>query len=47
MAGKRKIQRKHFKAVFALGRLKTVQKKGRDKAMVQKKTEYWQEVNSE
>lgn len=47
MAGKRKRQRKHFKAVFALGGLKTEQMKGRDRAMVQKKTEYWQEVNSE
>ena len=47
MVGKRKKQCKHFKTVFALGKLKTEQMKGRDKTMLQKKTEYWQEANSE
>ena len=47
MVGKRKRQRKHFNKVFVLGRAKTEQMKGRDKTMLQKKTEYWQEVKSE
>ena len=48
MVGKRiRQQRKHFNIVFALERAKTEQMKGRDKTMLQKKTEYQQEVNSE
>ena len=48
MKVKRKRQpRKHFKTVFALGKVQTEQMKGRDKTMLQKKTEYQQEVNSE
>ena len=48
MAGKRKRnQRNCLFVVFALVKVKTEQMKGRDKTMLQKKTEYWQEVNSE
>lgn len=48
MTGKRKRQqRKQLSAVFALDKVKTEKLKGRDKTMLQKKTEYWQEVNSE
>ncbi|MBQ3202650.1 MAG: hypothetical protein IJB36_03305 [Clostridia bacterium] len=48
MLGKRKRQqRKHFNIVFALEKAKTEQMKGRDKTMLQKKTEYRQEVKSE
>ena len=48
MTGKRKRQqRKQYSLVFALGKVQTEQMKGRDKTMLQKKTEYWQEVNSE
>ncbi len=47
MLDKRKRQRKHFNTMLALGKAKAEQMKGRDKAMLQKKTEYWQEVNSE
>ena len=47
MVGKRKRQqRKQLSMVLALGGAKTEQVKGRDKTMLQKKTEYWQEVNS-
>ena len=45
MLGKRKKQRKHFITVFALSKVQTEQMKGRDKTMLQKKTEYRQEVN--
>lgn len=44
---RKRLQRKHFNKLFVLGRAKTEQTKGRDKTMLQKKTEYWQEVNSE
>ena len=48
MVGKRKrLQRKQLGTVLVLGKLKTKQMKERDKTMLQKKTEYWQEVNSE
>ena len=48
MTGKRKrLQRKQLITVFVLGKVQTEQLKGRDKTMLQKKTEYWQEVNSE
>ena len=48
MVGKRKRrQRNYLNTVFALDRAKTEQLKGRDKTMLQKKTEYWQEVNNE
>ena len=48
MAGKRKrLQRKQISTWLALGKVQTEQMKGRDKTMLQKKTEYWQEVNSE
>ena len=48
MAGKRKrLQRKQLITVFALGKVQTEQMKGRDKTMLQEKTEYWQEVDSE
>jgi len=48
MVSKRKrLQRKQFGMAFALKRTKTEQLKGRDKTMLQKKTEYWQEVKSE
>lgn len=40
-------QRKQFSKVFALGKVKTEQKKGRDRTMLQKKTDYRQEVSSE
>ena len=43
MLGKRKRrQRKQLSMVLALGRTKTEQMKGRDKTMLQKKTEHWQ-----
>lgn len=48
MIGKRKgQQRNYLNTVFALGSAKTEQMKGRDKTMLQKETEYWQEVNNE
>ena len=48
MAGKRKRQKhKHFGTRLVLSKVQTEQKKGRDKTMLQKKTEYWQEVNDE
>lgn len=47
MAGKRIRQRKQFSKALALGKVQTGQTKGRDKAMLHKKSEYWQEVNSE
>lgn len=48
MTGKRnRLQRKQLGTVLALGKIQTEQMKGRDKTMLQKKTEYWQEVNSE
>lgn len=48
MVGKRQWQqRKQFSTVFVLERAKTEQLKGRDKTMLQKKTEYQQEVKSE
>ena len=48
MVGKRRWQkRKQFSTELALGRAKAEQVKGRDKTMLQKKTEYWQEVRSE
>lgn len=48
MVGKRqRQQRKQFNTVFVLERTKTEQMKGRNKTMLQKKTEYRQEVNSE
>ncbi len=48
MVSKRKRQqRNHLKTVFALERAKAEQMKGRDEIMLQKKTEYWQEVKSE
>ena len=48
MTGKRKRQqRKQFGTKLVLGKVQTEQMKGRDKTMLQKKTEYWQEVNSE
>ena len=40
------LQRKQFSTMFALGKVQTEQMKGRDKTMLQKKAEYWQEVNS-
>ena len=47
MTGKRKrLQRKQFGIAFAL-EWATEQMKGRDKTMLQKKTEYWQEVKGE
>jgi len=48
MAGKRqKLQRRQLSTVLAFDSAKTEQNEGRDKTMLQKKTEYWQEVNSE
>ena len=48
MLGKRKrLQRTQLGTMFALSKAKTEQMKGRDKTMLQKKTEYWQEVNGE
>ena len=48
MTGKRKrLQRKQLSTVFAVSKVKTEQMKGRDKSMLQKKTKYCQEVNSE
>ncbi len=48
MEGKRQRQRrKQFNVGFASGRAKIEQMKGRDKTMLQKKTEYWQEVKGE
>lgn len=48
MSGNRNmLQRKQFSTVFALSKVQTEQMKGRDKTMLQKKTEYQQEVNSE
>ncbi len=48
MRGKSKrLQRKQLDMLFALGRVQTEQMKGRDKTMLQKKTKYRQEVNSE
>lgn len=48
MIGKRKrLQRKQFGTVLALGKVQTEQAKGRDKTMLQKKNGYWQEVKSE
>lgn len=48
MLGNRKRhQRKQLSMELALGRAKTEQVKGRDKTMLQKKTEYRQEVKSE
>lgn len=42
---RKRHQRKHFYSAFVLGKVQTEQMKGRDKTMLQKKTEYWQEVN--
>ena len=48
MTGKRnRLQRKQLNMVFALGKVQTEQMKGRDKSMLPKKIEYWQEVISE
>ena len=48
MVGKMKRQqRKQLGTVFALGKVQTEQMKGRDKTMLHKKTEYWQEVKGE
>ena len=48
MVSKRKRQQRNcLDTVFALEKMKTEQMKGRDKTMLQKKTEYWQEVKSE
>ena len=48
MTGNRKRQqRNQLCMVFAFGKVQTEQMKGRDKTMLQKKTEYWQEVKSE
>lgn len=44
---RKRQQRKHFNTVFALGKAKAAQMKGRDKTMLQKKNEYRQEVRSE
>lgn len=44
---RKRRQRKQLGTVFALGKAKAEQMKGRDKTMLHKKTEYWQEVNSE
>ena len=48
MTGNRKRQKhKNFGTSLVLGKVQTERMKGRDKTMLQKKTEYWQEVNSE
>lgn len=48
MLGKRKRRRcKQLSTGLVLGKVQTEQLKGRDKTMLQKKTEYWQEVKSE
>ena len=48
MLGKRKrLQRKQLSTRLMLGKVETEQTKGRDKTMLQKKTEYRQEVKSE
>ena len=48
MLGKRKRQqRKQFNVGFALSKVQTEQMKGRDKTMLQNKTENWQEGKSE
>lgn len=48
MKGKRKKQqRKQFSMGIALSKIQTERMKGRDKTMLQKKNEYWQEVKSE
>ena len=44
---RKRLQHRHINTVFALGKAKTEQMKGRDKTMLQKKTKYRQEVNSE
>ena len=41
------LQRKQFSTRLVLGKVQTEQTKGCDKTMLQKKTEYQQEVNSE
>ena len=47
MIGKRKMhQRKQLSTGLVLSEVQTEQMKGRDKTMLQKKTEYWQEVKS-
>ncbi len=48
MTGKRKKQQcKQFSTRLALVKVQTEQMRGRDRTMLQKKTKYWQEVNSE
>ena len=44
---RKRQQRNYLNTGFVLAKAKTVQMKGRDKTMLQKKTEYWQEVNGE
>ena len=47
MTGKRKrLQHKQLSKRLALDKVQTEHMKGRDKTMLQKKTEYQQEVNS-
>ena len=48
MLGKRKrLQRKQYSVKLMLGKVQTERMKGRDKTMLQKKTEYRREVNGE
>lgn len=48
MVGKKKRQQHgYFNTMFVLGKAKAEQTKGRDKTMLQKKMEYWQEVSDE
>ena len=48
MTGKRKRQqRKQFSKGLVASKVQTEQMKGRDKTMLQKKTEYWREVKIE
>lgn len=44
---RKRRQRKQLDILFASGKVQTKQMKGRDKTMLQKKTEHRQEVRSE
>ena len=47
IAKRKRLQRKQLGTVLALGKVQTEQAKGRDRTMLQEKTKYWREVNSE
>lgn len=46
LVNRKRLQRKQISIWLVLGKVQTEQMKGCDKTMLQKKTEYWQEVNS-